>query len=382
MPRSVEGRNIYLCSPEYMASYTRKFVAAGVQLIGGCCGTTPDHIRAMKSSLRVRDARGKRAISEGVHSDRAVVNPPTIPIAERSRLGAKLASGEFVTMVEIVPPKGIDIRKEIAGAKFVKSVGVDAVNIPDSPRASARMSNQALSLLMQQEVGIEAILHYTCRDRNVLGIQSDLLGAAATGIRNLICITGDPPKMGNYPDATAVFDVDAIGLVNIVHNLNRGLDLGGNPIGAGTSFVVGVGANPGLPNLDEEIKRFEYKVEAGAEYVVTQPVFDLSLLENFLRRIEHCRIPVVAGIWPLVSARNAEFMKNELRVSVPDEILNRMTRATSPEAAREEGVAIAREMLAAVRERVQGAQISAPQGRYASAVDVLEALGSKRAVLS
>jgi homocysteine S-methyltransferase len=378
MPRSVEGRNIYLCSPEYMASYTRKFVAAGVQLIGGCCGTTPDHVRAMKSALRVREARGKTAVTEAIHSGVASSPPASIPLAERSRLGAKIAAREFVTMVEIVPPKGIDIRKEIEGAKFVKSVGVDGVNIPDSPRASARMSNQALALLMQQEVGIEAILHYTCRDRNVLGIQSDLLGAAATGIRNLICITGDPPKMGNYPDATAVFDVDAIGLVNIVHNLNRGLDIGANPIGAGTSFVIGVGANPGLPNLDEEIKRFEYKVEAGAEYVVTQPVFDLNLLENFLKRIEHCRIPVVAGIWPLVSARNAEFMKNELRVSVPDEIMNRMTRAASPQVAREEGVAIAREMLAALRDRVQGAQISAPQGRYSSAVDVLEALGSKR----
>ena len=378
MPRSVEGRNIYLCSPEYMASYTRKFVAAGVQLIGGCCGTTPDHIRAMKSALRIGQARGRNAVSEAIPSSAAAMAPLTIPVAERSRLGAKLAAGEFVTMVEIVPPKGIDIRKEIEGARFVKSVGVDAVNIPDSPRASARMSNQALSLLMQQEVGIEAILHYTCRDRNVLCIQSDLLGASATGIRNLICITGDPPKMGSYPDATAVFDVDAIGLVNIVHNLNRGLDIGGNPIGIGTAFVIGVGANPGLSNLDEEIKRFEFKVLAGAEFAVTQPVFDLALLETFLRRIEHCRIPVVAGIWPLVSARNAEFMKNELRVSVPDEILNRMTRATSPEAAREEGVAIAREMLAAVRERVQGAQISAPQSRYSSAVDVLEALGSTR----
>src|ERR1039458_5875791 len=326
MPRSVEGRNIYLCSPEYMATYTPRFVAAGVQLIGGSCGPTPDHIRAMKSALRVDQARGKTAISAAIHSKAAPSAPANIPMAKRSRLGAKIAAGEFVTMVEIVPPKGIDIRKEIEGARLVKSVGVDAINIPDSPRASARMSNQALSLLMQQAVEIEAILHYTCRDRNVLGIQSDLLGAAATGIRNLICITGDPPKMGNYPDATAVFDVDSIGLVNIVHNLNRGLDLGGNPIGAGTSFVIGVGANPGLPNLDEEIKRFEYKVQAGAEYVVTQPVFDLSLLEKFLRRIEHCRIPVIAGIWPLVSARNAEFMKNELRVSVPDEILNRMTR--------------------------------------------------------
>jgi homocysteine S-methyltransferase len=378
MPRSVEGRNIYLCSPEYMATYTPRFVAAGVQLIGGCCGTTPDHIRAMKSALRVDQARGKTAISAAIHSKAAPSAPANIPMAERSRLGAKIAAGEFVTMVEIVPPKGIDIRKEIEGARFVKSVGVDAINIPDSPRASARMSNQALSLLMQQAVEIEAILHYTCRDRNVLGIQSDLLGAAATGIRNLICITGDPPKMGNYPDATAVFDVDSIGLVNMVHNLNRGLDLGGNPIGAGTSFVIGVGANPGLPNLDEEIKRFEYKVQAGAEYVVTQPVFDISLLENFLKRIEHCRIPVIAGIWPLVSVRNAEFMKNELRVSVPDEILNRMSRVASPEAARAEGVAIAREMLRAVRDRVQGAQISAPLGRYSSAVDVLEALGSKR----
>jgi homocysteine S-methyltransferase len=377
MPRSVEGRNIYLCSPEYMASYARKFVAAGVRLIGGCCGTTPEHIRAMKSALRAGDARAKTAISQTIHTHATPLAPATVPMAERSRLGKKIAAGEFVTMVEIVPPKGIDIRKEVEGAKFVKSVGVDAVNIPDSPRASARMSNQALSLLVQQTVGIETILHYTCRDRNVLSIQSDLLGAAATGIRNLICITGDPPKMGNYPDATAVFDVDSIGLVNIVHNLNRGLDLGGNPIGTGTSFVIGVGANPGLPNLDEEIRRFEYKVQAGAEYAVTQPVFDLSLLENFLKRIEHCRIPVVAGIWPLVSARNAEFMKNELRVSVPDEILNRMTKAATPEAAREEGVAIAREMLAAVRGRVQGAQISAPLGRYTSAVDVLEALGSR-----
>src|SRR5437867_3060702 len=238
------------------------------------------------------------------------------------------------------------------------------------------MSHQAMSVLLQQQAGIEAILHYTCRDRNVLCIQSDLLGAAAIGIRNLICITGDPPKMGGYPDATAVFDVDAIGLVNIVHNLNRGLDIGGNPIGTGTGFAIGVGANPGVPNIDEEIHRFEYKVEAGAEFAVTQPVFDLSLLETFLRRIEHCRIPVIAGIWPLVSVRNAEFMKNELRVSVPDSILERMAKTTSPEAAREEGIAIAREMLTAVRAMVQGAQISAPLARYASAVDVLEGLGT------
>jgi homocysteine S-methyltransferase len=377
IPRSVEGRNIYLCSPEYMASYARKFIAAGVRVVGGCCGTTPDHIRVMKAALRVGEARGKAVSSSVGGGTAAPVLSPVQSLEERSALGAKLARGEFVTMVEVVPPKGTDIRKELEGSRFLKSVGVDAVNIPDSPRASARMSNQALSLLVQREAGIDAILHYTCRDRNVLCIQSDLLGAAAVGIKNLICITGDPPKMGNYPDATAVFDVDAIGLVNIVSNLNRGLDLGGNPIGAGTGFVIGVGANPGLTDLDEEIRRFEYKVSAGAEYAVTQPVFDIRLLENFLRRIEHCRIPVVAGIWPLVSVRNAEFMKNELRVSVPDSILERMQRAATPEAAREEGIAIAREMLVAVRHTVQGAQISAPNGRYSSAVDVLEALGTK-----
>jgi len=376
IPRSVEGRNIYLCSPEYMASYARKFVAAGVKLVGGCCGTTPEHIRVMKSGLRASQARARISDPQVKANVKLPAAIEALPLALRSRLGAKIASGQFVTMVEVVPPKGTNIQKELDGARFLKSVGVDGINIPDSPRASARMSNQALSVLLQQQAGVEAILHYTCRDRNVLCIQSDLLGAAAVGIKNLICITGDPPKMGGYPDATAVFDVDAIGLVNIVHNLNRGLDIGGNPIGIGTGFAIGVGANPGISNLDEEIRRFEFKVEVGAEYAVTQPVFDLSLLETFLKRIEHCRIPVVAGIWPLVSVRNAEFMKDELRVSVPDAILERMTRAPSPEAAREEGIVIAREMLIAFRGMVQGAQISAPMGKYSAAVDVLEALGS------
>jgi methionine synthase / methylenetetrahydrofolate reductase(NADPH) len=375
MPRILDGRTIFLSSPEYMASYAKKFVDIGVSLVGGCCGTTPRHIQEMKPRLKPRPDPVQPVRKSAAPTEHPV-DPP--PLAERSRLGRRIAEGEFVVMVEIVPPKGTEGTKEIEGSRYLKSVGVDAVNIPDSPRASARMSNQALCLMIAQQVEIEPILHYTCRDRNVLGIQSDLMGASALGIRNLICITGDPPKMGNYPDATAVFDVDAIGLVNIVHNLNHGLDIGSNPIGNGTKFVIGVGANPGVPNIDEEIRRFEYKVQAGAEYAVTQPVFDLRLLEDFLRRIEHCRIPVIAGIWPLVSARNAEFMKNELRVSVPDEIVTRMSRATTAEAARAEGVAIARDMLSAVRDMVQGAQISAPQGRYSSAVDVLEALGSTK----
>jgi homocysteine S-methyltransferase len=348
-------------------------VAAGVRIIGGCCGTTPDHVRAMKAALRVGEARS--GSFQVVTRPKAQVSLQSVPLAQRSLLGQKLARGEYVTMVEIVPPKGTDASHEIEGARFLRSVGVDAVNIPDSPRASARMSNQALAILIQQHVGIEPILHYTCRDRNVLSIQSDLLGASAIGIRNLICITGDPPKLGNYPDATAVFDVDAIGLVNIVHNLNKGLDIGGNAINSATPFVIGVGANPGVPNIEEEIRRFEYKVEAGAEYAVTQPVFDISLLEDFLRRVDGCRIPIIAGIWPLTSVRNAEFMKNELRVSIPDSIMERMARASSAEEARAEGVAIAREMLLGLRGLVQGAQISAPFGKYSAAVDVLEALG-------
>ena len=380
IPRNVEGRNIYLCSPEYMASYARKFVGAGVAFVGGCCGTTPEHIKAMKAALRMNDAKGKtgaiRVISE--RKLESSVAPP--PLSQRSNLGRKLAAGEFVTLVEIVPPKGIEFRKEVDGAKYLKTAGIDAINIPDSPRASARLSNLALCILVQQQAGIETVLHFTCRDRNVLSMQSELLGCYTMGIHNLICITGDPPKLGNYPDATAVFDVDAIGLVNIVHNLNFGLDIGGNTIGSGTRFAIGVGANPGIGNIDEEVRRFEYKVEAGADFAVTQPVFDVALLEQFLRRIEHCRIPVLAGIWPLISVRNAEFMKNELRVSVPDAIIERMSRAASAEAARAEGILIAREMLDRVHGLVQGAQVAAPLGRYSAAIEVLDGLGSASAV--
>ncbi len=307
MPRAVDGRNIYLCSPEYMASFVRKFHAAGVQFIGGCCGTTPNHIRAMRSALRALDAR-KSAPSGGKTA--AVQNPiAPPPLPQRSKLGADLDSGKFIALVEIVPPRGISCQREMEAAAMLASHGVEAINVPDSPRASARMSALSLCLQIQQQVGSETILHYTCRDRNVLSIQSDLLGAASLGLRNILCLTGDPPKLGNYPDATAVFDVDAIGLVNIVRNLNHGLDIGGNSIGASTGFTVGVAANPGVPDMDNEVRRFAYKVEAGAEYAITQPVFDMRLLEAFLKRVEQFRIPVIAGIWPLVSLRNAEFMR-------------------------------------------------------------------------
>jgi homocysteine S-methyltransferase len=369
MPRAVEGRNIYLCSPEYMASFARKAINAGAAIVGGCCGTTPNHIRAMRSAMRALDAQARVEVT-GAAPAISSETPPA-PLAERSKIGALVAAGTFVTLVEIVPPKGINCTKEIEGAGLLARLGVHAINVPDSPRASARMSAQSLCIQIQQHTGIETILHYTCRDRNLLSIQSDLLGASSIGLRNILCLTGDPPKLGNYPDATAVFDVDSIGLVNIVQRLNHGLDIGSNSIGASTNFTIGVAANPGVPDIEHELKRFAYKVEAGAEYAITQPVFDLKLLESFLDRIKDHRIPVIAGIWPLTSLRNAEFMKNDLRVSMPEEIMLRMAQANTPEAARLEGIKIAQEMLEAVRPYVQGVQVSAPFGRYGAAAEVI-----------
>jgi methionine synthase I (cobalamin-dependent)/5,10-methylenetetrahydrofolate reductase len=377
IPTRVEGRNIYLCSPEYMAQYARRLLLAGVKIIGGCCGTTPEHIKLIRSetrSLQLREGNRNIAVEEPESKSQGMT---PIPLAEKSKLGAKLAAGKFVTMVEILPPRGLDASKEIAGAQLCAKNGIDCINVPDGPRASARVSAQATCQLIQQQAGIEAVNHFCCRDRNILGIQSELLGAHTVGIRNLICITGDPPRMGVYPGATAVFDIDSIGLINIVKNLNRGLDIGGNALGSQTALVIGAGADPGALNLDEEIRRFEWKVQAGAEYVVTQPVFDLDLLEVFLRRIEHVKIPVVCGIWPLSSLRNAEFMMNELRVRVPSQFVERMARADNQEKAREEGVAIAQEMVTKVRSMVQGVQLSAPFGRYQLAVEVAKAVGSR-----
>src|SRR5271166_400955 len=377
MPRAVDGRNIYLCSPEYMASFARKFLKAGAQFIGGCCGTTPNHLRAMKSALRAVEAQ--KVTHPVTTREPIVTETPPPPIEQRSHIGRLIHKGEFVTMVEIVPPRGIACDKELEGAALLVKRGIHAINVPDSPRASARMSAQSLCIQIQQKTGIETVLHYTCRDRNVLSIQSDLLGASSIGLKNILCLTGDPPKLGNYPDATAVFDVDAIGLVNIVNRLNHGLDIGGNPIGASTGFTIGVAANPGVPDIEQELRRFKYKVEAGGEYAITQPVFDLRLLEIFLDRIQGFRIPVIAGIWPLTSLRNAEFMKNDLRVSMPEEILLRMAHSGTPDAARREGILIAQEMLEAVRPMVQGVQVSAPFGRYALAAEVIASVLPKPA---
>jgi methionine synthase I (cobalamin-dependent)/5,10-methylenetetrahydrofolate reductase len=381
LPRDVQGRQFYMCSPEYMAKYAKRLIQAGVKFIGGCCGTTPAHIKLISDAVRAASPRKQRVVVSEVAAARVEELTPTdikiIPPEERSNWSRKITNGEFVTTVEVLPPKGCDATKTLDQIRLLKKAGVDGVNIPDGPRAQTRMSAQATAILVEREIGIESVLHYCCRDRNLLGMMSDLLGAAALGLRNLLLITGDPPKMGPYPDATAVFDIDSIGLTNMVNKLNHGLDLGNNPIGQPTAFCIGVGCNPGAINLAEEIKRFEYKVEAGAQYAITQPVFDSDQLREFLDRIEHVRIPIVAGIWPLVSYRNAEFLHNEVPgVRVTPSIMERMRVASDKgkEIARDEGLKIARELLLDVRDLIQGVQVSAPFNNVRYALEVFDAL--------
>jgi methionine synthase I (cobalamin-dependent)/5,10-methylenetetrahydrofolate reductase len=381
LPRDVQGRQFYMCSPEYMAKFAKRLIQSGARFIGGCCGTTPAHIKLITDAVRAASPRKQRVVIKESAAARVEELTPSdiqvVPPEERSNWSRKIVEGQFVTSVEVLPPKGCDPRKTLDSIRLLKDAGVDGVNIPDGPRAQTRMSAQATAVLVEREIGIEAVLHYCCRDRNLLGMMSDLLGAAALGLRNLLLITGDPPKMGPYPDATAVFDIDSIGLTNMVNKLNHGLDLGNNPIGQPTAFCIGVGVNPGALNLDEEIKRFEWKVEAGAQYAITQPVFDTEQLVDFLKRIEHVRIPVVAGIWPLVSFRNAEFLHNEVPgVRVTPSIMERMRIASekSKEAARDEGLKIARESLVEVKDLIQGVQVSAPFGNVRYALEVFDAL--------
>ena len=385
MPRDVGGRSMYMASPEYMATYARHLVQAGAKIVGGCCGTTPDHIHAIVEGIRPLAPRlatgdGRRTTGVDGAAPSAVASRPSpvasVPFGERSKWAAKLAAREFVSSVEIVPPRGVDASRMLGDVRRLKEAGVDAVNVPDGPRAQSRMGALMTSVLIEQQVGIETVTHYACRDRNLLGMLSDLLGASAVGLRNLLVVTGDPPKMGPYPDATAVFDVDSIGLTNLVNNLNRGLDPGGNAIGQPTRFAIGVGVNPVAIDPEQELKRFHWKVDAGAEFAITQPVFDAAQLERFLARVGNDHIPIVAGIWPLVSVRNAEFLANEVPgVSVPDTIIARMRRANekSKEHAIAEGIAIAREMLDRVRPVVQGVQVSAPFGKVELALEVFAA---------
>lgn len=370
-PHLVQGRLIYLASPEYFAEYAKRFIQTGVRIVGGCCGTTPAHIRAIKAAVRALKPMRRVVQVQTVREEKI---PQPEKAEEKSELAKKLCQ-KFVVSIEMSPPRGPDFSKVVEGAGRIKAAGADAVNIPDGPRASARMSPLVLASIVESKVGIETILHYTCRDRNILGMQSDLLGIHALGLRNLLIITGDPPKLGDYPTATAVFDVDSIGLVHIAKNLNGGSDLAGNPIGAATSFHIGVGANPGAINFEEEISRLKQKIEAGGEYILTQPVFDIRLLEKLLNRIREYRIHVMAGILPLASYRNAEFLNNEVPgMSIPEAILGRMRKAGSSEEAQKIGIAIAREVLEQVKSMVQGVYLMPPFGRVETALEVIAAL--------
>jgi homocysteine S-methyltransferase len=375
-PRDVEGRNIYLSSPEYMASYARRFIMNGVKLVGGCCGTTPEHIRHIKMAVRsMAPASPPIQVAGAAAAPVEAVRGVPVERASKSRLAHALARGTFVLTVEIQPPRGYRFEDVIEQARLMKIRGVDAITVPDSARSGARMSALSLAVLIEQQAGIETMLHYSCRDRNLLGMQSDLLGAHAMGLRNLLVVTGDPGRVGDYPDATVVFDVDSIGLVNVVGRLNQGLDIGGQSIGRPTAFHVGVAVNPTAPNLDEEIRRFEYKVEAGAEYAVTRPIYDARALEVLLRRIDGARIPVVACLAPFESLRHAEFVANEVPgTHVPEALLDRMRRASDGEAQAAEGLTIAREVAEGIRGAVQGLQITVATGAMAAALDLLDAI--------
>jgi homocysteine S-methyltransferase len=380
LPHMVDGRLIYGASPEYLGGFASRALAAGARAVGGSSGTTAAHIRAMRGAFRQERAFVQAGC--GFELKPHEQPQPEVPFAFRSRFSLKLAQNEFIHTVELVPPKGMEYDKLVAKTRQCRALGVDAINVPDGPRAMARMSALATALIIEQQVGLESILHYACRDRNLLGMQSDLLGAAGLGLRNILAVTGDPPKLGPYPQATAVFDVDAIGLVNMLKRLNTGLDLGGAGIGKPTSFSVGVGANPVAADLEREKARFRYKVEAGAQWAITQPVFDAETLFRFLDFTESLDgkggLPIIAGIWPLKSLRNAEFMANEVPGAyVPESVLIRMAKWSSAEDQIKEGLAIAQEVIDTIRPRIRGLQLSAPFGQVELVAPLLPKLESR-----
>ena len=374
MPKSVDNRIFYMCSPEYFTTYAMRFVSLGVQGVGGCCGTGPEHIRDMARSIRPLSRSG-RTTEKLFVKEEALPEQPAMPLSQRSALGEKLAAGKWIQTVEVVPPQGYELDSTVEKARLCREAGFDAVNLPDGPRASARIASLVAAGRIQTEAGIETVLHVCCRDRNLIGIQADLLGCAALNIRNLLFITGDPPKLGDYPFASGVFDMDSIGLVKLQNRLNRGLDLAGKAIGKPASAVIGVGADPNAIDFKREIRRTQEKLDAGADFVVTQPVFDIEPLLRFMDAVPGLSsIPVIAGIWPLASYRNAEFMRNEVPgVIVPDSIMERMARGTTKEEQRAEGIQIAREAVASIRNRVAGVQVSAPFGNVKTAAAVIQA---------
>lgn len=379
-PKRVDDRMIYMATPEYFLVFARRFLKLGVRVVGGCCGTTPDHIRAMAGAVRMLGSSESQPAPieiKGLIPAKPADALEPVPFAERSRLAAKLANPDgFVVSVEVNPPTGLDPRKSIEAARMLQAAGIDVINIADGPRASVRMSNWALGLRVQQQLGMESIIHVCMRDRNLLGLQSDILAYQQLGLNNLVVITGDPPKMGDYPNATAVFDLDSIGAIRMISNFNRGINPAGRPLGGQTSFVMASGVEPGASDYDRELRRLEEKIEAGANFIMTQPVYDPALLDRILSDIKHFNVPVLIGLLPLASHRNAEFLHNEVPgMQIPLAIRERMERAGQGAEARREGVRIAQEALLAVRDRVRGAYIMPPFGRYESAIEILECVG-------
>ena len=370
VPRNVEGRMLYMTSDEYFSTYARRYVQLGAAAIGGCCGITPGHIKELVRAVKPLAKAEKNQLVTAINEEEVL--PEVLPLAQRSKLGRKLAEKKFITTVEITPPRGFDLTKTIAGAALCAQAGVDAVNLPDGPRASARITPLVTALMIEREAGIETIPHCCCRDKSLIGLQAELLGYAGAGIRNLLFITGDPPKLGNYPASTGVFDIDSVGLARMQYNMNRGIDIGHEKLNAPTGVVIGVGADPNAMDFARECDRVRAKVDAGADYLITQPVFDPAVLFRFMDAIADINIPVIAGVWPLTSYRNAQFMREEVPgVTVPDSIMERMAAAPDRDAQKAEGIAIARESLAAIRDRVAGVQVSAPFGNVAFALEVL-----------
>lgn len=389
LPQIIEGRTIYLAAPEYMAEHARRFVQLGAGIVGGCCGTTPQMIKEISTFIRTVTAdqrtRVALATAEADRPEREVQTLTATPPAEKSEFGRRLYSGRFCVSVELDPPRGVEAQKAVEGAAMLREAGVDVVNIADGPRAVARMGPSALAQLVRQHCGMEAVVHYCCRDRNLLGMQMDLLGANALGLRNILAITGDPPKMGTYPNATAVFDIDAIGLITFIQMLNRGLDFSGQPIGGKTDLLVGAGCNPGAVDLDVEVERFGRKVAAGAEYFFSQPVFDPELIYRFFEKTDRFpKVPFLVGIMPLVSLRNAEFLHNEVPgMQVPASIRARLAAETSRDGQREVGIQVAREALREIMNhpRVNGVYVYPPFGSYKAVLRVIDVLGDRRPAL-
>lgn len=368
-PKDIGGRQLYLCSPDYIAGYAKRYLDLGVRGIGGCCGTTPDHIREIAQRIKPLAKSPTRRVTVEI-AENVVAQEPS-PFIERSRLAWRLGERKWATTVELLPPRGYDLNDTIARAKTLYCHGVDAINIPDGPRASSRISPLLTALRIQMEAHIEVILHFCCRDRNLIGMQADLLACANAGIRNILFVTGDPPKLGNYPYASGVFDMDSIGLCGVQKRLNQGIDLGGQAIAPKTEAVIGVGADPTALDQEREIQRFRQKVESGAEFAITQPVFDTDALMRFLDKVQPLGIPILAGIWPLASYRNATFLQNEVPgVIIPQDIMDRMAARTSKDDQRTEGIAIARESVQRIRDRVAGIQVSAPFGNVQTALAV------------